>query len=164
MKYFLLALFSISLSACGIYSFTGASIDPSVKTYTVHVINNQAQIVVPSLSNSLTEALRQKFSTSTNLKQSETGGDLEFQGNITGYQVLPVAPQANEIAAVNRLTITVNIEFINHQNDKQSWTSSFSRYSDYDSNKDLSVVQDLLIKDITDQLVDDIFNKAVVNW
>jgi hypothetical protein len=164
LKYLLISILILSASACGIYSFTGASIDPSVKSFTVRPIQNQAPIVIPSLSNLLTEALRQKFSTSTNLKQLETGGDLEFQGTITNYQVSPVAPQANEISAVNRLTITVSIEFINHQNDKQSWTATFSRYSDYDSSKDLALVQDQLIKEINDQLVEDIFNKAVVNW
>lgn len=120
--------------------------------------------MVASLANSMTEALRLKFITSTNLKQLDREGDLEFQAVINGYQVTPVAPQANEIAAVNRLTITVSVEYVNHQNEKQSWNSSFSRYADYDSNKDLSAIQDQLIKDINDQIVDDIFNKAVVNW
>lgn len=164
MKFLFTYLYLFVISGCGVYSFTGASIDPNVKTYSVHPFTNQAAIVVPSLANSLTEALRFKFITSTNLKQLESGGDLEFQAIITGYDVAPVAPQANEIAAVNRLTISVNVEYINHQNDKQSWTSGFTRYSDYDSNKDLSTVQEQLIKDINEQLVDDIFNKAVVNW
>lgn len=154
----------LAIAGCGVYSFTGASIDPNVKTYTVHPFVNQAPIVVASLANSMTEALRFKFVTGTSLKQLESGGDLEFQAVITGYQVLPVAPQANEIAAVNRLTITISVEYINHQNEKQSWNSTFSRYADYDSNKDLSTVQEQLIKDINEQLVDDIFNKSVVNW
>ncbi|MBK9733246.1 MAG: LptE family protein [Chitinophagaceae bacterium] len=164
LNYLLPCIFLLACSGCGIYSFTGASIDPNVKTYTVHPFANQAQIVVASLANSMTEALRFKFITSTNLKQVESDGDLEFQAVIMSYQVLPVAPQANEIAAVNRLTITVSVEYFNHQDEKQSWTSSFSRYADYDSNKDLAIVQDDLIKDINEQLVDDIFNKAVVNW
>lgn len=164
-KRIILAMYCMmALPGCGIYSFTGASIDPNVKTYTVHPFINQAPIVVASLANSMTEALRFKFITSTNLKQLESGGDLEFAAIITGYQVLPVAPQANEIAAVNRLTITISVEYINHQNEKQSWNSSFSRYADYDSNKDLSSVQEQLIKEINEQLVDDIFNKSVVNW
>lgn len=156
--------FLLLAGGCGIYSFTGASIDPNVKTFTVHPFVNQSQIVVASLANSMTEALRLKFTTSTNLRQVDRDGDLEFQAVITNYQVNPVAPQANEVAAVNRLSITVNVEYFNHQTEKQSWTSSFTRYADYDSNKDLSQVQDQLIADINDQIVDDIFNKAVVNW
>lgn len=164
MKYLLAIVLLFLYAGCGIYSFTGASIDPNVKTYTVHPFANQAPIVVATLANSMTEALRFKFITSTNLKQLDADGDLEFQAVITAYQVTPVAPQANEVAAVNRLSITVSVEYLNHQNEKQSWNSSFTRYADYDSNKDLSVVQDQLIKDINEQLVDDIFNKAVVNW
>jgi hypothetical protein len=149
---------------CGVYSFTGASIDPGVKSFTVHTISNQASIIVPSLSQTLTQALRDRFITNTSLKQVENGGDLEFTGIITNYLVSPVAPVANQIAALNRLTVTVTIEFVNHQNEKQSWSTAFSRYSDYDSSKDLTSIQDQLIKDITQQLVDDIFNKSVVNW
>jgi len=75
-----------------------------------------------------------------------------------------VAVQANETAALNRLTISVSIDYVNHQDEKQAWTSTFSRYSDFNSSTDLTSIQDALIKDITDQIVEDIFNKAVVNW
>ncbi len=164
VKYLFIILTCSTFQSCGIYSFTGASIDPNVKTYTIHTISNQAPIVVPSLSNTLTESLRQELNTNTNLNQLENSGDLEFAGTITNYQVTPVAPQANEISAVNRLSITLNVEFINHQNEKQSWTSAFTRYADYSSGIDLSTVQEQLLKEISDQLVEDIFNKAVVNW
>jgi len=157
----LISLFSTS---CGVYSFTGASIDPSVKSFTVHFITNQAPVVVPSLSQTLTDALKNKFLTSTNLSLAQSAGDLEFSGAITSYQVNPVAAQANETAALNRLTISVSIDFVNHKNDKQSWNSTFSRYADYNSSSDLASVQDQLIKQINEQLVEDIFNKAVVNW
>lgn len=93
LNYLLPCIFLLACSGCGIYSFTGASIDPNVKTYTVHPFANQAQIVVASLANSMTEALRFKFITSTNLKQVESDGDLEFQAVIMSYQVLPVAPR-----------------------------------------------------------------------
>ena len=152
------------LCGCGVYSFTGASIDPSVKTFTVHYITNQAPVVVPSLSQVMTDALKTKMLNNSNLNQAESGGDLEFSGVITMYQVTPLAVQANETAALNRLTVTVSIDFVNHQNDKQTWTSTFSRYSDFNSSTDFTSIQDALIKDITDQIVEDIFNKAVVNW
>ncbi len=151
-------------ASCGVYSFTGASIDPSVKSFTVHFITNQAPIIVPSLSQRLTDALKNKFLTSTNLTQVQSGGDLEFSGAVISYQVNPVAAQANETAALNRLTISVNIDFVNHKNDKQSFNTTFSRYADYTSTSDLASVQEQLIKQINDQLVEDIFNKAVVNW
>lgn len=161
---FLLFILVFSFSGCGVYSFTGASIDPSVKTYTVHFITNQAPVIVPALSQTLTDALKNKFLTSTNLTLTQNGGDLEFSGAVTGYLVSPVAAQANETAALNRLTISVNIEYVNHKNEKQSFNTVFSRYADYTSTSDLASVQDQLIKQINEQLVEDIFNKAVVNW
>src|SRR5215471_1868209 len=94
------------MCGCGVYSFTGASIDPSVKTFTVHFITNQAQLVIPSLSQQLTDALKNRFITNTNLSLQQSDGDLEFSGTITNYQVTPVAAQANEVAALNRLTIS----------------------------------------------------------
>jgi len=153
-----------SVSGCGVYSFTGASIDPDVKTFTVHFFPNQAQLVIPTLSQSFTEALKNKFRTGTSLQLQESGGDLEFQGAITQYTITPIAAVANETAALNRITIAVDVEFTNHKNDKQSWHTTFSRYSDYPSNQDLNTVQLKLIDDINNQLVEDIFNKAVVNW
>jgi hypothetical protein len=151
-------------AGCGVYSFTGASIDPNVKTFTVHFISNQAPLVVPSLSQTLTDGLRNRFLTNTNLNQVDNGGDLEFSGSITNYAITPVAVQANETAALNRLTITLSMEFINHQNEKQNWTSTFSRYADYNSSSDITSIQDELIRLISEQLIEDVFNKAVVNW
>ncbi|MBA3647581.1 MAG: LptE family protein [Chitinophagales bacterium] len=164
IKYCFLIITFCACTSCGVYSLTGASIDPDVKTFTVHYIANQAQIVIPTLSQSFTEALKNKLSTGTNLKMVESSGDLEFQGAITQYNISPAAAVANETAALNRITISVSIEFINHKNEKQSWTSTFSRYADYSSSQDLASVQVQLIDDINSQLVDDIFNKAVVNW
>lgn len=158
------ALFSLLIAGCGAYSFTGASIAPDVKTFTVRFIPNQASLVVPSLSQTFTEALRNKFLNNTSLTLVESNGDLEFSGAITKYVVTPVAVQANEVAALNRLTISVNIELVNRKDEKQAWTSTFSRYADFNSSADLTSIQDQLIRDINEQLTEDIFNKAVVNW
>ena len=94
----------------------------------------------------------------------EQNGEIDFSGTITSYQTNPVAASANETAALNRLTITINIECTNKKDDKQTWTQSFSRYSDFNSSQDLSSVESKLVEEITNQLVEDIFNKALVNW
>lgn len=159
-----LILFSLCLSSCHIYSFTGASIDPSVKTVHIQNFPNNASLVVPSLSQKLNLQLKNKFVNSTNLSITDNNdADLNFTGEITSYTILPIAAQA-ETAALSRLTITVNIEFTNKKDEKQNWTSSFTKYSDFESNKEVSTVQEALIDDITEQLADAIFNKAVVNW
>jgi Lipopolysaccharide-assembly len=157
-------LLSGFFSSCGVYSFTGASIDPSVKTFTIKPFSNQASIVVPGLSQSLTDGLRNKIITNTSLSQSSTEGDLEYTGSIVTYSVAPSATTAAQVASLNRLTIAIQVDFTNHKNDKQSWTQTFSRYADYNSQQSLNTVQDDLIKQISAQLIDDIFNKSLVNW
>lgn len=146
------------------YSFTGASISPNVKTVSISYLPNNAGLVVPTLSRTVTDALRDYFTSQTNLNLVERNGDLNLDGAITQYAVQPVAIQGNETAALNRLTITVTMKFSNKTDTKQNWEQTFSRYQDYSSSFNLSTVQEGLIKDITDQLVQDIFNKAVVNW
>lgn len=89
---------------------------------------------------------------------------MDFTGAITEYRVTAVAAQAGETVALNRLTITVTVNFKNNHNEKQSWETSFSRFADFDSNKDLAIVQDALIDDIADQISEAVFQKAVVNW
>lgn len=161
----LVAILLLLLTSCRMsYSFTGASISPNVKTVTIPTLPNNAPLVVPTLSRTLTDALRDYFTSQTSLNIVERGGDLNLDASITGYIVQPVAIQGNETAAMNRLTITVNVKFTNKTDEKQNWESSFSRYLDYSSSLQLSSVQDGLIKGISDQLVQDIFNKAVVNW
>ena len=146
------------------YSFTGASISPNVKTVSITYFQNNAGLVVPTLSRTVTDALRDYFTSHTSLVLVDQKGDLCLDGSIIQYIVQPVAIQGNETAAMNRLTIGVSIQFKNKTDPKQNWETTFSRYLDYSSAYNLSSVQDGLIKEITDYLVQDIFNKAVVNW
>ena len=158
----LTALFYIS--GCGIYSFTGASIPAEAKTISIQHFPNNASMVEPTLSQAFTDALRDKFVSQTNLTLIQKGGDLMIDGAIVAYTVKPVAIQSNQTAALNRLTITVNVRFTNTYDKDKDLETSFTRYEDYPSNKDLAIVQQNLIDLINEMLVDDIFNKAVVNW
>lgn len=146
------------------YSFTGASISPEVKTISIDNFPNKAPLVVPTLSRNFTEALQNYFTSQTNLILVDRNGDLQIEGSITGYGVQPQAISGNEVAQLNRLTITVKVNFANKYDEKQNFESTFSRYIDYSSSQNLISVQDELIAVINEQLVQDIFNKAVVNW
>jgi len=163
---YLLFFLLLAQSSCRMgYSFTGASISPDVKTVSIQYFANNASLVVPTLSRLFTDALRDYFTSQTNLVLVDRNGDLNVEGSITGYTIQPIAIQGNETAAQNRLTITVTVKFTNKKNEKQNFENkSFSRYQDYPSSQNLSAVQDQLIKQINDQLVDDIFKQAVVNW
>jgi len=164
MKFFLTALLLMQLPSCGIYSFTGASIPPEAKTFSVEQFANNALLVEPLLSNTLTTALRDRFTSQTTLRQTATNGDLAFEGEITDYSVSPVAIQSDQTAALNRLTITLNVRFYNKFEESKNFESRFTQYLDYPSDQDLNVVKDRLIAEITEMLIDNIFNKAVVNW
>lgn len=151
--------------SCGIYSFTGTSIQPDVKTVTVNYFEYQALKVNPSLSNDMTTALQDKFLKLTKLEQVDMDGDIEITGAITGYDVKATAITANEQAAMNRLTVTVKINFVNRKYPEDDFENkSFSAYADFDAMQSLDAVQGDLCVDIVEQLCDDIFNATVANW
>ena len=160
---FLSMVLAYLCQACGIYSFSGASIPAEAKTVSVNYFPNHAQLVNPLLSNNFTNALRDAMTNQTTLDMVETGGDIAFEGEITDYQTTPVAI-TGQTAAMNRLSITVKVRFSNRIDDTKDFESNFSRYEDYPSDQDLNAVQETLTATIIDQLVEDIFNKALVNW
>ncbi|HMR45685.1 MAG TPA: LptE family protein [Bacteroidia bacterium] len=159
-----LLLIATLLESCGVYSFTGASITPGVKTVSIQYFPNRASVAQPTLSQIFTDKLKEKFVSQTSLIQVNQSGDLRFEGYITDYNVQPTAIQSTDVAALNRLTITVHVKFENMKDEKQNFETNFSRYADFDARKDLASVESSLMNDISSQLVDDIFNKSVVNW
>jgi hypothetical protein len=160
----LMAALLIFISACGIYSFTGASIPPQARSFSVDFFQNNAPIVQPTLSQFFTDALKDKFSRQTSLKLTTGTGDLHFEGSITGYSIQPQAIGPNDRAQQNRLTITVRVKFVNEFQPENDFDQSFSRYYDYDSRESLAAIEATAIDLITEALVEDIFNRAVVNW
>lgn len=150
--------------SCGIYSFSGASIPAEAKTVSVDYFPNHAQLVNPLLSDNLTTALRSAMTNQTTLDLVETGGDLAFEGEIVDYTTTPTAITAGQTAAMNRLTIKVKVRFTSRIDDTKDFEQTFSRYEDYPSDQELTSVQEALTATIIEQLVEDIFNKALVNW
>jgi hypothetical protein len=154
----------LSLAGCGVYSFTGASIPPEAKTISITYFVNNAQYIEPTLSQSLTDALRDRFLSQTSLDFIKEGGDLQLEGEITEYSTKPIAIQGDQTAALNRLSITVKVKYTNLIDPAKDFEIPFTRFEDYPSDQDLSSVKDQLISQINEALVDEIFNKAVVNW
>ena len=163
-KTIIIILISIILNSCGIYSFTGASTPKNAKTVSVNYFTTTTTNLPSSLNYSITEGLKDLLLSQTDLQLVELEGDLIFNGNITKYQVNPIAIQANEIAGKNRLTIEVNIKYKNTFNEKQNFESTFSRYRDFNSSENLSDLEDVLIAEIIKEILEDVFNKAFVNW
>ncbi len=152
-------------TACKVgYSFTGASIAPTVKTFTVTYFPNRARLVNPNLSQLFTDGLQSVLVRQTSLNQITDNGDLEYSGQITDYEVKPINIQSGDVAAQNRLTIGLKVKFVNNKEHEQDWDKTFSAYEDFDSNRTLSDIEDELVPLIVKKLTDDVFNASVANW
>lgn len=161
----LLLASSLLATSCGIYSFTGTSIQPDVNTVCIPFVEYKALRVNPSLSGDLTEAIKDKFRKLTKLEQVDEEGDIEVICAVTGYDVKPTAVTANEIASQNRLTITVKVTFINRKHPEDDFDDkSFSAYSDFDSTQSLDSVEATLCEEIIETICEDIFNATVAQW
>lgn len=146
------------------YSFTGADIPVEAKSVSVATFVNNAGLAGPTLPLLLTEKLKDQILAQTKLYMTQTDGDLQFSGVITAYDIRPMAVQANETAGLNRLTITVQVTYTNKFDEKKNYSQAFSRFADYDSAKELSTVESVLMEEINKQLVQDIFDRAFSNW
>lgn len=168
MRYRLASFIAVVLllftaQACGVYSFTGASIEG--KNINIRILENRARNVVPSLAATLTDKIRTRILSQTGLSPVNTEtADYDISGAITTYDVTVTGVQGTQQASKNRLTISININFKNRINPKANFTQAFTRFSDFDASQTLQSVEARLIDDIGSQLADDIFNKAFVNW
>lgn len=164
--YILLILLVTSvLSSCKVkYSLSGATIPPEAKTISVAFFNNNTTLGSPTISQKFTEKLRDVVSSQTNLALMKQNGDLQFEGTIADYNVAPVAIQSTDQAALNRLTVVVNVKYTNKFDATKNFEQAFSRFADFDSQKAISSVENDLLTEINRQLTEDIFNKAFNNW
>ena len=165
-KFAILLLLSLCFVGCRLsVSLTGGDVDPRAKTVYVQTFRNNASLVNPTLSQEFTNALKDRIQGQTPLTIIDVpNGDYSVEGEITGYTINPVAIQGNETAAMNRLTITVNVRFTNKFDETKDFEQSFSRYVDYPSSQNFTAIEGNLVTEINDALTEDIFKKAFVNW
>lgn len=166
-RYVILFLLAVCYQGCGVkYGFTGGSIPEGMKTVSVLFFENTAPIVYPTLSQSFTEALKDRIRSQSSLSQVDNEGDAIFEGRITGYSITPAAVEAGtDRAALNRLTITVSVKYTNNIKPEDSFEQSFTRFKDFSSaNNSIQGQEESLIRDINEMLTEDIFNRAFANW
>jgi hypothetical protein len=158
----LIALFS----GCTIqYKLNGASIDYNkIKTISISDFPNQASLVYPPLSQKFTEGLKDFFTRQTKLRMLTRDGDLNIEGEIVGYELTPMATEADGYASETKLTITINVRYTNNVNTEDHFEERFSAYRTFPSSSMLENVQDGLIEEMTKEISDIIFNKTVANW
>lgn len=155
---------SLFISSCGLYSFTGTTLSPNIKTVTVNNFTLATAGGPANLPLTFNEKLKEYYQRYTNLKVVPSNGDIVLEGNITGYEVLAIAPTASDQAGVNRLQITVLARFFNNKDESKNFEQSFSFYKDFPQNQTLSQNESRLVPIILDQIVLDIFNKTAADW
>lgn len=161
-----LEVLALLLTACSIsYKFNGASIDyTKVKTVSIQDFPNQAPLVYPQLSQLFTEGLKDIYVRQTRLEMVNNNGDLELEGEITGYDLSNTAVKEDAYASLTKLTVTVRVRYANRVNPDEDFEQSFSAYREFDANTMLEQVQEELCTEIIDELVDQIYNATVANW
>jgi hypothetical protein len=162
----LIIIIGLAFTACKVsYSFTGGTLSIDVHTFSVQFFQNRAPLVNPNLSDKFTEDLKEKFRSRTSLDEIVDGeGHLNFSGEITGYQTRAMDITSSDIASTNRLTITIRVKFTNEIDPDNDFDKSFSAFEDFDSNSQLSDVENDLVEKILEKIIDDIYNQSVVNW
>jgi hypothetical protein len=165
LRFLPLLLMACLFSGCWWYSFTGTNLSPEVKTISVGYIENRAPRINPTLSNLITEQLKDKYTKLTNLGMTDSDADLTITGEITGYDNVALAVTADEVASKNRLTITVKIKFVNRVTPRESFDNKqFSKFVDYSSTQSLDSVEALLVDEILKEIIEEIFVATVANW
>lgn len=149
------------------YTFKGISIDPEVNTFFVQNFETDAGNAPPTLAVNFTERLKDKIRLESRLNLKNADSDVEFLGRISDYRVVPVAPKPGEVVALNRLEVRINVQYLNHKNEKKSWPAArpFQHFAEFDNTVDLLAVQDqLLNQTILPQILEDVFNAAFNDW
>lgn len=155
---------SFLIQSCGVYSFTGTTLSPDIKTITVNNFVLATAGGPANLPLTLNEKLKEYYQRYTSLKVVPANGDMVLEGNITGYDLVAVAPTAQDQAAVNRLQITVLVRYYNNKDESKNFEQSFSFYRDFPQAQTLSQNESRLVPQILDQIVLDIFNKTAADW
>ena len=163
---YLFLVLSVIMAGCTIsYKFNGASIDyTNVKTISIKDFPNQAPLVYPPLSQQFTEGVKDIYVRQTRLSLVRDNGDLQLEGEITGYDLTPMAVKEDAYSSKTKLTITVKVRYTNRTNADEDFEQSFSAYREFDSNVMLQDVQDQLCSEIIEELADQIYNSTVANW
>ncbi|MFI3324457.1 MAG: LptE family protein [Rikenellaceae bacterium] len=167
IKIIIASVAALLLVSCGFrvsYTLSGASIPVDAKTFSVAYFPNNATMVAPILSSTVTDELKDIFISRTSLTEVADGGDFAFEGEITNYTSTTASISSDDYALTNRLTVTIQVRFTNRIDDSKSFNKSFSAYEDYDSTNLLTEVEDALIPEIVDQIILNIFQAAASDW
>ncbi len=142
-----------------------SSIDyTKVKTISIGEFQNRAEYVYAPLATEFNQKLKDMFIQQTRLRLVNSGGDLEIDGEITGYNQYNESVDASGYSSKVKLTLTVNVRYVNNTNHEEDFEQQFSAFQLYDSSQLLTAVQDQLITLMVKDIAEQIFNATVANW
>ena len=154
------------MCGCSIsFKFNGANINYQT-THSISIADfpNNAAMVNPSLSNNLSEGIRDLYQRQTRLQILRKGGDLELEGEIVGYDITQGAISTTSYASESKLTIRVQVHFTNNINPEESFDKTYSAFQTFDASKLLTDVQDELCQIIVSEIAESIYNDTVAKW
>ena len=153
----------LEIQSCCFYSLKAGQLPADIKTVSIHYFNNQAPKINPSLSQVFTDAMRDKFLRESSLKFVDKNGDLDFSGAITDYSIMAVGRSGNQSTG-SQLSITIKVDYENNKKKNEKWSQSFTKTATFDASQSFNAIENNLATDISKQIVDEIYNKSVVNW
>ncbi|MDX5397375.1 MAG: LPS assembly lipoprotein LptE [Hymenobacteraceae bacterium] len=163
----MLLVLAISVSSCGVYSFSGANLSPDIKTISIQNFENSSGEGPANLTQIVTENFKQFYLRNSTLNLARQDGDLQLEGRITGFTVSPAAIQrvdGIDQAAQNRLTITIQVNYVNNKDPKQNFNQTFSAFEDFPQDQNLTQLPQSFIDRIVERIISDVFNRTVANW
>ena len=164
MKKFLYIPLLLTISSCGFYTFSGASISAEIKNIKIGYFINEAENFKTNLDRDITQKLTDFIIEQTDLSVNNNNYEIEINGKIISYDISPISISSNDFANQNRLSISVIIDFKNYINEKENYNQKFTRYVDYKSDQNIEEIESELNDQIIEEICIDIFNKTFVNW
>ena len=165
LKYsFLITLLTL-VSGCGAYSFTGISLSSKTKTFQVNYFQNTSALIEPGIERDFTLALQDLILNQTNLDLVKSNGDILYEGEIVEYRISPTTATASNTAAQNRLTIGINVRFVNKDDEEVDFEKRFSFFFDFEGSSQLIGSQKTTaIEEIFERITQDVVNASLANW
>lgn len=162
-------LFVIALLLGGCFSMNydfkgGVAIDPKIKTFSVQYFDNRASLVEPLFSQKFTEELKLYIQNNTDLRMVTGRGDIDFSGVVKTYKITPQAISSGETAANTRFSIGIQVNYANSIDPDDDFEKTFSQYKEFESTTSFNEVEDVLSTEIREELIEQVFNEAFVNW
>ncbi|MCJ8163511.1 LPS assembly lipoprotein LptE [Pontibacter sp. E15-1] len=167
LRYIGILLLAVLSSSCGIYSLSGTTISPDIKTISIQNFENSSGEGPANLTQIVTNSFTDYYRRNTNLQVQQSAGDLQLEGQIVSFNYSPAAIQRDgqqDIASLNRLTISVQVRFTNTKQEDKDFDRAFTISQDFPDDLDITQLSNVQIEQLTERLVTDVFNKTVADW